>query len=372
MTRAIFLLGVLLIVLFSCTDENNNNKIFNGELFIIENKPDMDTLYGEQIQLDGLYTGSFTVHDSLIVFSSSQYKTALNCISLVFNLKTGKQISSLIKVGKGPGEYTMATTTHQFHIDKEMKMWFYDYFVKKLCFLVDIVNNNVSDSIDISWLKTERKEPCSRFFILNDSLFLAYNMPEPAYTRENIALPPVWSLYNYKTGEKLRQYDVYNQYRYLQSLSFFRLYSEDRIKPDHTKFVMPMGYLHQINIVNIQTGAIKGYRFKDSPDYLDVMTKEDEEDDGFGDFYLRACVDDDFIYAVINKKSDNTVIDVFDWNGNYLKKIILDKKKEYIAIDAINKYIYILTIGKEEEIYRYDVSYLYKQTVNQDEKMKIF
>jgi hypothetical protein len=276
---------------------------------------------------------------------------------LVFNLKTGEQIGSLIKVGGGPGEYTMATTTRQFHIDKEIKMWFYDYFVKKICFLVDVTNNTVSGSVDISWLKNDRKEPSSRFFFFNDSLFLVFNMEEPAYTHENIGLPPVWSLYNYKTGEKLRQYDVFNRFRY--EVSYFSLSSEDQLKPDNSKLVMPMWYCRQINIVNIQTGEIKGYSFDNGfPDYT-VMEERRSESKRY---YFRACVDNDFIYAAM-KEGDNVVFDIFDWDGNYLKRLFLDKNMdEFMALDAVNKYLYILTIGeKEEEIYRYDVSYLYKR-----------
>jgi hypothetical protein len=300
------------IVMFSCTTENN--KIFNGEIFIIDNKPDIDTLYGEQIKLDGLYTGFMAAYDSVIVFSSDKYPNTLNCESLAFNLKTGEQISSLIKVGGGPCEYTMATTAHQYYTGKDMRMWFYDYFIKKVCILVNIKDNIVTDSIDISWLKNERKEPSSRFFILNDSLFLSFNMEEPAYTRDNIALPPVWSLYNYKTKEKLKQYNVFNEFRYLYS--YFGLSSEDQLKPDNTKLVMPMSYLPQINIVDIRTGGIKGYVFKDNlPDYTVITTKQQDERKTY---YFRACVDNDFIYAAKQEEND-IVIDVFDWSGNYLK-----------------------------------------------------
>jgi hypothetical protein len=353
--KRIFFLFLLSIAMFSCTDENK--KVFNGEIFVIKNKPNIDTLRGEQIKLDGLFAGFFAVYDSLIVFSSEQYRTALNCLSLVFNLKTGKQISSLVKVGKGPGEYTMATTTRQFHIDREVKMWFYDYFVKKICFLVDVTNNTVSDSVDISWLKNDRKEPCSRFFFFNDSLFLAFNMEEPAYTHENIGLPPVWSLYNYKTGEKLRQYDIFNRFRY--KVSYYGLVSDSQLKPDNTKLVIPMSYARQINIVDIQTGEIKGSSFDNG--FLDYTIME-EMDLESRRHYLRACVDDDFIYAAI-REDNHIFINIFDWDGNYLKRLILDKNMdEFMALDTINKYLYILAVGdEEEEIYRYDVSYLYKR-----------
>jgi hypothetical protein len=229
--------------------------------------------------------------------------------------------------------------------------------VKKKCILVGIKCNTITDSIDLSWLNTERNEPSSRFFILNDSLFLAFNMEERVYTRDNVALPPVWSLYNYKTREKLKQYDVFNEFRYLET--FFGLSSEDQLKPDNTKFVIPMWYTRQINIVDVQTGEIKGYTFKDNPpNYIDIRTKRKSE---LKKYYVRACVDNDFIYTSINEEN-KTFIDVFDWNGNYLRRLSLDREMDtFMTLDPVNKYLYIQIIGDvEEEIYRYDVSYLYK------------
>jgi hypothetical protein len=318
--------------------------------------PDIDTLHGERIKLDGLYTRFMAAYDSVIVFSTDQYRNSLNCIALAFNLKTGKQINALVKTGHGPGEYASATTTLELLTDNnKLKMLFYDYSAKKACMLVDINSNTVVDCIDISWLKPERKEPCSRFFILNDSLFLAFNMEELSYTSEYRVLPHIWSLYNYRTGEKLRQYDVFNESEFLEE--FFGFNSEDQLKPDHTKFVMPMEFFRQINIVDIQTGEIKGYMFKDSPDYSIVAKKRADE---FKTYYFRACVDNDFIYAAIKEKN-NTVIDVFDWNGNYLRRLNLDKEMNwFMTLDPVNKYLYIQVIGEEEEIYRYDVSYLYR------------
>jgi hypothetical protein len=326
-------------------------------MFIIDNKPETDILYGERVKLDGLYTGFMAVYDSVIVFSTSQYLT-LNCIALAFNLKTGKQINTLVKVGLGADEYASATTTLQFFVDSDgLKMWFYDYFIKKICLLINITDNTVTDSIDISWLKEERAEPSSRFFILNDSLFLAFNMEETSYTNENIVLPHIWSLYNYKTGEKLRQYNAFNESKFLEE--FFGFNSEDQLKPDHTKFVMPMEFFRQINIVDIQTGEIKGYMFKDSPDYSIIAEKRADE---LKTYYFRACVDNDFIYAAIQEEND-IFIDVFDWNGNYTRRLGLDKKmEEFVTLDPVNKYLYITITGEEEEeIYRYDVSYLYKK-----------
>jgi hypothetical protein len=51
----------------------------------------------------------------------------------------------------------------------------------------------------------------------------------------------------------------------------------------------------------------------------------------------------------------------FDWDGNFIRKILLDKTVLTFTLDPANKCLYIDTVGEdEEEIYRYDVNYLYK------------
>jgi hypothetical protein len=113
--------------------------------------------------------------------------------------------------------------------------------------------------------------------------------------------------------------------------------------------------------MDIETGKITGYRVEDSPDFDILREYSDFE---HITYYLWICVDDDYIFALrSNNDEKTTAIDVFDWNGNFKKELILDKKIidfTSIAVDPVNKYIYILTFGEEEELlYRYDVSYLY-------------
>ncbi|MDR2287277.1 MAG: hypothetical protein LBE04_07370 [Prevotellaceae bacterium] len=45
------------------------------------------------------------------------------------------------------------------------------------------------------------------------------------------------------------------------------LYSMDKMKPDKTKIAMGLRYLRQINIMDIETGKVTGYRVKDTPDF---------------------------------------------------------------------------------------------------------
>jgi hypothetical protein len=340
--------------MFSC--QGKNETIFKGEVFIVENKSNTDVLYGQQIKFNEIYTGHISVYDSLIVFSSKKYG---DHYSSVFNLKTGERINLLIKLGQGDNEYNGIHCESEFQADTAISLWYYDGFHKKHGILVDLKNNLIQNCIDFSGLPDDEKM-LTRFFILNDSLLLAWHQEEELFEYDNMVSPALWSLFNYKTNEKLMQYDVFNNFRY-HNMSFC-LGSHDIIKPDHTKLVMTMSYLRQINIVDITTGVIKGFRVKGSPDFAYVTNSSYKD---LTEYYIRSCADDNFIYAML-QKMENTVVDVFDWNGNYLKTLTLDKKMidkdSNIALDPINKYLYILVVGeKEEETYRYDVSYLYKQ-----------
>ncbi|MDR3245240.1 MAG: hypothetical protein LBT50_02270 [Prevotellaceae bacterium] len=348
MKKVLFFL--ILALILSC--KNESEKIFNGELIIVKNEPKMESLTGKHIEFDEIYTGQMFVYDSLIVFSSDKYG---DYYSRVFNLNTGRQINSVIKIGQGPGEQVSVHCEAEYYVDTAINLWYYDGFHKKHGLLVNLKNNCIIDSIDFSGLPNDH-QILTRFFILNDSLLLAWNQ-QKQLSGDNTAAPPLWSLFNYKTNEKLRQYDVFNDFKYYSTQ--FCLGSSDIIKTDKTKFAIIMNYLRQINIIDIKTGEIKGFRFKNSPDFTTVANAHYTD---LKEYYIRACADDNFIYAAM-PEGQNTVVDVFDWSGNYLKKLVFDKNigESNIALDHVNKYLYLLTVGEEEEeAYQYDVSYLYK------------
>jgi hypothetical protein len=136
----------------------------------------------------------------------------------------------------------------------------------------------------------------------------------------------------------------------------------DRIKPDdQSKLAMGMKSMDQINIMDIATGEIKGYRNKNSPDFNYLR----DDIDNVEIYYIDLSVDNKYIYALYNGEEFYTgnTLNVFDWNGNFIRKIVLDKTvlSTSMGLDPVNKYLYIDTLSEDdEEIYRYDVSYLYK------------
>jgi hypothetical protein len=353
--------GILILCLggiyLSCKEENN--RIFNGEIVLIaENHSDIDTLTGNEIKLDGIYTGQISVYDTLILFSSYLYPGHL---SLLFDIKTGKQIREMIKIGQGPDEFVTPTTSGQLDIDSTVCSWIYDWG-KQRCVAVDWINNSQNKIIELSHLVNNRQMIFTGIFILNDSLLLAYNQGEQMFLSEsnNTLVPPIHRLFNYRTGgEEIVRHDIFNNFQYNEiKPPQLCLVSSDCIKPDNTKVAMSMMYFRQLNILDIATGKITGYRFKDTPDF-DILRKGSPVKE-LQTYCTGAYADDDLIYSVnINEK--NTTIDVFDWNGIYKRKLFLDTMVYNIALDPVNKYLYALVSGEDdEEVYRYDVSYLYK------------
>jgi hypothetical protein len=351
---------IILITIFSILSCGGEVQIFNGELVIVEQPVSADKLFGTEQQLNGtLYTVGVCVYDSLIFFSTDKLSDSLFSM---FNTKTGEQEYLGIRKGINPEEFIAASYSEQYHVDSSICLWFYDS-EKKECSLVDLSTSVQRQIIKLPEFEIGREFPFGRIFVLNDSLLLAFSQGEDLYHNLNLS-PPLYCVFNYRTNAEPVQYQIYNEFSYSKKLMpQMCLYSHDRIKPDKTKLAMGMRYLRQINIMDIGTGNIKGYRVKDTPDF-NILTKRYHK---FVSYYLWICVDDDFIYGAIDSKDKNTTtVDVFDWNGNFLKKLILDKKManiNSIALDPVNKYLYVLTTGNDkiEKVFRYDVNYLYLQ-----------
>ena len=378
MKKRIIVIILLCFYIVSCGEKE---KIFKEETIIVEKPLQADTITGNLLNIDGVYTGGVGAYDSLIFFYSSQYP---DYVIYVFSAKTGKQISSIMKVGEGPNEYIarMIGCMEQVQVDNNVCMWFVD-IKKNKCVLIDWINGAVRKEIYVSGLRSGFEypwsAPLSKHIILNDSLLMAHNQGEEIYkdnagNTEDFFSTPTYHIFNYRTKQKIKSYEPYNKFKYNENIPpQISLYSWDRIKPDRTKLAMGMLFLGQINIMDIETGKITGYYIKDTPNF-DVLRKHSDFNRRY--FYSLIFVDNDFIYGTLNEseyrlineeyrlinENGKTTLYVFDWNGNFKKVLILDKAMESIALDPVNKQIYVLTNGAEdEEVYRYDVGYLYEK-----------
>jgi hypothetical protein len=367
MKRYFLVLIISFTIFFSCKEEEEKNKdvYFNGEIIIVDSNVAPDTLYGEKVNMDGLFTGAMWAYDTLIGFFLQLPDYNMN----VFNVNTGKFLYSLGKRGTSAKEFNNIGYAGQFvYEDSQLYVWIQKDDIKE-CVLLnlekpgDVIKRKTDINVD-----TEFRYGLSFTYILNDSLFLGSNQGEKLFSGDGSLLPPAFHLYNAQTKELIKSYKPYNALVIPSSYDSYHitkiLGSRDRIKPgDNTKLVMAMFSMDQINILDIATGKIKGYRNKNSPDFTYL-----KDIDNIKNYYLDVNVDDKYIYGLsLNGKNSQdrmgNILHVFDWDGNFIRKIVLDKMVLYLsmAFDPVNKYLYIDTLSEDdEEIYRYDVSYLYK------------
>jgi hypothetical protein len=363
MKTNILLMSFLFVLI--CLSCEHKDKIFNGKIVEIPNSDPVlyDTIYGKEIKLDGVYTGAIFAYDSLLTFISYKYP---DYCGNTFSINTGKEIKKVIKKGQGPNEFIRAVTLGQSaYSDGNPCMWIYDWGKLKYS-LVNLVTDSIIKTVDIAKFKNDgRQDHITAVYILDDSLLLAYNQAEQVNMNKTELIPPLYRILNYTNNTESARYAIYNGFEFAETFKGRPqscLFSLDRIKPDNTKLAMPMANFRQLNIMDIKTGKVTAYKFKDTPD-LDILRKNSSFEGKKG--RINAFVDDDLIYVVTWSREKNIVeIDVFDWDGNFKKHLIMDKKAEIvtgIALDAVHKYLYALVVGEDdEEVYCYDVNYLYK------------
>jgi hypothetical protein len=363
MRHYILTLLAIYAAFISCNQEKET--YFYGETVIVDTNVQPDTLYGKKIELDGVYTGNLWVYDTLIGFVSHLFP---DYYMHVFNVNTGKFLYPLCKLGIGPGEFFNISIADQLvYNESQLGYSINNRAGKGECVIVnlakpgDIIEQKMNLDVDAEF-------PFMFVFILNDSLFLANNQGERRYYEEKTFTPQTYYLYNSRTKEKIKTYEMYNGFS-TDSYDYNICYiSYDRIKPDdRSKLAMGMCHIDQLNILDLTTGKIKGYRNKTSPDFS--YLKYGNADDGYRLYYSNILVDDRYIYGLYSdteyrlRKWKSNTVNVFDWDGNFIRRLFLDKTALKIALDPVNKYLYLDTEDvdeNEEEIYRYDVSYLYK------------
>ena len=165
---------------------------------------------------------------------------------------------------------------------------------------------------------------------------------------------PVYEKRTIDTNQKLRSYSIYKEvpkgndsnkkYRQMFLRSIFC------IKPDLSKMVQMMVYIPQINILDINSGIVDGFRLKGFPDLSVFKTRE-------GDIkanYTGVGVTDKLICVLsldLKKEEvclDNTYVYIYNWDGELIKIIDLGGFYNQILVDEINNILYVRELHSEE------------------------
>ena len=351
-----FLLSAMLI---SCHYKGDvDDTIFNGEIrYINDNHKITKNVTAVPLALEGRYHGMIAVYDSLLIcFNPKLPDYWFN----IFNINTGEEIGSFVRRGIGPQETTSASSISQFfkrendlmalvrgfHEDR-LFIWNISQSVERRTTVFDtiVMHNSRSKSNSAPYLFT---------FKIDNETLLAHAQPENLSFSSGIAIvtTPFLERRTIYTNELIKVFPIYTEeivQRETQqegiSRSFFGSWSA--IKPDVSKIVQTMNRLPQINIIDIHTGEVVGYRARGGTNFSRFHRNHREWLEKR--YYIVVQADNDFIYATYWGTNDipNT-IHIFDWHGRLLYELRADRDFFEIWLCQVRNRLYTICWDTDE------------------------
>lgn len=342
----------ILVLLQGCKETKS---YFCGDLVFVNDIHVADTLKGEKVNFDSLYFGLMSVSDSLMFFYNPRAKDyQYRC----FNVKTGKFICHFFPIGRGANEFQNVTPIAKVYNENGDIKSLFTAINENKAGVFNITKSleqktTVLDTVfDFIWSEKYIK-PFTHIFKYNDSTVLAYKPPTKINLTGHRYSVPQYLKLNHKTNDTERVYDLYNDPSVVndkaERLNENFYASFGLLSPDGRKIAMGMNMLAQINILDIETGELKGIRISETPEFDYFKGKLDD----LRFYYKHLDVDDRCIYALYADKSysdfqkspESNIINVFDWNGNFLHKLYLNNGTDQIQLDSVNRLLYGLNFA---------------------------
>ena len=351
-----------LFMLYSCGHELDDNEIFNGKILVASDKAgDSQEVHLQQVPLDGTNYGYVSAYDSLMLFMNPKLGSHF---FNVFHIGTGTELGQFVNRGLGKDELISVGPAFQlFEENEDIKTLLFAPNEEKIL-IWNITQSLNADTtiidkyISCPW-RTDNYGVCyGRIFRTQDALL----MKVPAFPiGEDDATLPYYKCYNMSADSLIREYTIYKQSikhgrGHIIPESFFD--SNDAIKPDGTKIVQAMTNLPQLNIIDLKTGDVIGYRLEGSEDFSIFQT-----DKKIKTHFVRIHADDNYIYTVYWGKDKwgireipyiNTIY-IFDWNGNLVRKLETDYDIDNIFVNASYNQLYV-TRPKNDDVYSLDLT----------------
>ncbi|WP_455663906.1 BF3164 family lipoprotein [Phocaeicola sp.] len=373
MKRIIYIIFCLHFLLLTSCQLKHDNNYFNGSIETVEFTKEQD-LKGIPIELNDAYRGAMLVYDSLAIIESGEN----DYMFAIFNVNSGNKIGKICPIGQGPDDFLRASvSSQQFQkLEDDLCLWVADNMDK---YVLINLNSSIRDSSTVISRKITNmawaKKWANTFgisFILDHDYILARSQTEQLYKKiEDGYLPVTYHLYkgNIDTCEK--DFVIYKKALIPQEVNDYYwiatcLGSYDAIRPDHNKVAMGMNYVGQLNILDVESGTLKGYRLKDANDFKFLTTHPQAS---CTIYYPNISADEKFIYAHYNGRKiqelidtkdtdESAIIHVYDWEGNPIVCLHTDKRFANMSFEPTQKYLYVK--DSNQDIYRYDMNFLYK------------
>lgn len=353
------------ILLTSCNQPNYDKKYFVGEIFLIADTIKTKNLVGKEIEIEGVYNGQINIYDSLLFYYPYQ---STKHFYEIYNLKNDSLLGNFCLRGGGPNETVGIAFICNFYMDKgSLKTLLYAANEKKL--IVWNISKSLKNQTTVNdtiiaydWMVDNHIAIYNRIYHLDDSTIFVEMQPRSTTLDRKSASLPVYEKRTIYTNQNIQTYPVFintpksDGTEFISPEQFLSTYS--CTKPDSKKIVQSVRHLQQINIIDLETGDVKGFRIKGTPDFS-IFEKEITN---VKKNYTNIEANDKYIYALYRgtkmNESGNDIqsqLHVYDWDGNLRHKYNLGEVINHITLDPVNTILYGRNV-ETEKIYRYDLN----------------
>lgn len=357
----------------SCQHRKVEDTYFNGEIKTVEftNRQDIK---GTLIELNDAYKGDIMAYDTILIVGSGESGYAFN----IFSIRSGDKIGKICQIGQGPDDFVQVSISNRqlFKRGNNLYLWVGNYtngynLVNITASLKDsstVIDQKITQMM---WAK-KWSAPFGYSFILDNNYILARTQAEEKYIKIEEGYDPIaYHLYKGDIEKCERNYVIYKKALIPKTTDDYMwvknsLLSYDGLHPNHQKIAMGMNCVGQLNIFNIASGKVKGYRLKDAKGF-DFLTKNPEESCTI--YYNGVYTDEKYIYASYCGETVHEIIDkwdgleypniihVYDWEGKAVIALYTDKRFSTTSFDPVHKKLY--TQDRDNNIYCYDMNFLY-------------
>jgi hypothetical protein len=350
-TRNVLFFIFSMVIVVAC-DNNNDHDFFCGEIKSVIDTVQIMQLPSNKIVLQGAYDGHPTAYDSLIFFCNWHLPDAYYS---VFSLNSGKHLGNFFPKSDGYMQTLGVSGIFQFYKendqlktlllaanDAELLIWNISKSLEQ--------NKTICDSIiPYDWKTEHITAVYSNISYLNDRELLAYVPSTITSMDGRTATLPYWQKRTLYTNELIKNYTVFK--KSVQNSLAGRLFnSQGCLKPDKSKIAQGMRYFAQINIIDIGSDNIVGYRIAGTPSFSTF--NKDRED--IPVYYTGLQVNDQYIFALYNHMES---IHVFNWDGILIRKLKLEDTEGALDMFLDQKNNFLYTINRFTKcIYCYNLN----------------
>ncbi|HRW62321.1 MAG TPA: BF3164 family lipoprotein [Bacteroidales bacterium] len=331
---------------------------YKGEDNLLDSFKNEKQIKGVEIPIDDALLGNpmelITIDTFLLVVDYFD-NTWLN----IFSINTGKQIKRDLNSGKGPNEIQRP---YKITVTGERTFDIYDIFTKRL--LSYDIDDILSEKKSTPFLKEDFKSDTARFLQI-------LRLPDNKFFGTGIIFGGKYCVVNKKDAlcEAFGEYpadEKHNNAGYNILGAAYQGLLE--LKPDGSKIVwanLKSPILEIIEIKDDKFEVIKKINFglplyDEYEDEMGGFSAETHENNKLG--FRDINVTNEYIYALYSGRTfeefDDKAIKceyilVYDWEGNPLKKMKLERDVNSITVTLDNKYIYAIAETPFPRIIRY-------------------